>query len=151
MQATNTVLGTPIVNDYNTSIRDCTFSRTQYIQREISPGNFARSSTATGYLNDQIVTQGNQFFPDEFGVGGRKLVILAKSTVNKVLFVDKNGTPTAVGVEYVKDGVSYKNFARKGVILSAGFFSSLILQRSGIGASDDSKRGCRWIPQCVWY
>ena len=43
----------------------------------------------------------------------------------------------AVGVEFVKDGVSHRKFARKGIIVSAGFFSSLILQRSGIGKSDD--------------
>lgn len=146
VQATNTVLGTPIVEDYNTGIRDCTFYKSQFIQKEVSPGQFVRSSTATGYLNDQIVTQGDQFHPDEFGVGRRKLVILAKATVNKVLFKRKKGTLTAVGVEYVKDGVSHKKFARRGVILSAGFFSSTILQRSGIGRSSDlTKAGIRTI------
>jgi choline dehydrogenase len=146
VQATNTVLGTPIVEDYNTGIRDCTFYKGQFIQKEVSPGQFVRSSTATGYLNDQIVTQGNQFHPDEFGVGRRKLVILAKATVNKVLFKKKNGTPTAVGVEFVKDGVSHKKFARRGIILSAGFFSSVILQRSGIGRSSDLvKAGIRTL------
>ncbi|HDR7380345.1 MULTISPECIES: GMC family oxidoreductase [Bacillus cereus group] len=137
VQATNTVLGTPIAVDYNTGIRDCTFYKSQIIQKEISPGQFVRSSTATGYLNDHIVSQGNQFHPDEFGVGGRKLVILAKTTVNKILFKKKNGLNIAVGVEFVKDGVSHRRFARKGIIVSAGFFSSVILQRSGIGKSDD--------------
>ncbi|PSJ95525.1 oxidoreductase [Brevibacillus fortis] len=146
VQATNTVLGTPIVEDYNTGIRDCTFYKAQFIQKEVSPGQFVRSSTATGYLNDQIVTQGDQFHPDEFGVGRRKLVILAKATVNKVLFKKKKGTPTAVGVEFVKDGVSHKKFARRGIILSAGFFSSVILQRSGIGGSNELvKAGIRTL------
>lgn len=146
VQATNTVLGTPIVEDYNTGIRDCTFYKAQFIQKEVSPGTFARSSTATGYLNDQIVTQGDQFHPDEFGVGHRKLVILAKATVNKVLFKKKKGTLIAVGVEFVKDGFSHTRFARKGIILSAGFFSSAILQRSGIGDSNELvKAGIRTL------
>ncbi|MDQ0243140.1 choline dehydrogenase [Bacillus fengqiuensis] len=140
VQATNTVLGTPIVVDYNTGIRDCTFYKAQFIQKEISPGKFVRSSTATGYLNDQIVSQGNQFHPDEFGVDGRKLVILAKTTVNKILFKKKQGLNIAIGVEFVKDGVSRRSFARKGIIVSAGFFSSVILQRSGIGNPCDLAR-----------
>lgn len=133
VQATNTVLGTPIATDYNTGIRDCTFHQTQIIQKEVSPGQFVRSSTATGYLNDHVVSQGNQSNPDEFGVDGRKLVILTKTTVNKILFKKKDGLNIAVGVEFVKDGVSHRKFARKGIIV----FSSLILQRSGIGKSDD--------------
>lgn len=140
VQATNTVLGTPIVEDYNTGIRDCTFYKAQIIQKEVSHGQFVRSSTATGYLNNHIVSQGNQFHPDEFGVDGRKLFILAKTTVNKILFKKKHGLNIAIGVEFVKDGVSRKSFARKGIIVSAGFFSSVILQRSGIGNSCDLAR-----------
>lgn len=140
VQATNAVLGTPIVEDYNTGIRDCTFYKAQSIQKEVSPGQFVRSSTATGYLNDHIVSQGNQFHPDEFGVDGRKLVILAKTTVNKILFKKKQGLNIAIGVEFVKDGVSRRSFARKGIIVSAGFFSSVILQRSGIGNPCDLAR-----------
>lgn len=41
------------------------------------------------------------------------------------------------GVEYVKNGVCEKAFARKGVMVSAGFLSSVILQRSGIGKDED--------------
>lgn len=135
-EATRDVLGIPIVEDYNTGIRDCTFLKGQFIQKEIG-GIITRSSTATGYLNESIVTQGNEFHPDEFGVGKRKLVIFGKTTVNKVLFMKKKGRMIAVGVEYVKNGITYKTFARKGVILSAGFNSSVILQRSGIGKASD--------------
>ena len=99
--------------------------------------NLVRSSTATGYLNEDIVTQGNQFQADEFGVDKRKLIILAKTTVNKILFHQKKGIQIAVGVEFIKDGVSQTMFARKGIIVSAGQFSSVILQRSGIGKTDD--------------
>lgn len=135
-QATSDVLGIPIVEDYNTGIRDCTFLKFQLTQQEVD-GKFVRSSTATGYLNENIVTQGNEFEPDEFGIGRRKLVILAKTTVNKILFKHKKRVNIAVGVEYVRDGVSQRSFARKGIIVSAGNFSSVILQRSGIGRSND--------------
>lgn len=89
-QAASNVLEIPIVEDYNTGIRDCTYFRTQYTQKAVI-GTFERSSTATGYLNENIVTQGNESHPDEFGVKGRKLTILAKATVNKILFVKKKG------------------------------------------------------------
>lgn len=43
----------------------------------------------------------------------------------------------AIGVQYVRNGVSQRSYARKGIIVSAGMFSSVILQRSGIGKSTD--------------
>lgn len=133
-KATSKILGIPIVEDYNTGIRDCTFLKSQFFQRKVMNG-FVRSSTATGYLNENIVTQGNEFQPDEFGVGQRKLVILAKTTVNKILFQQKKKDYIAVGVEYIRNGVTQQSLARKGIIISAGNFSSVILQRSGIGRS----------------
>jgi len=135
-EATSEVLDIPIVEDYNTGIGDCTFFQSQYIQKEID-GRFVRSSTATGYLNRRIVTQGNQFNTDEFGIGRRKLVIRAKATVNKIIFQQKQRTHVAVGVEYVRDGLTQRSFAKKGIVLSAGIFSPVILQRSGIGRSTD--------------
>jgi choline dehydrogenase len=134
--ATSFVLNIPIVEDYNTGIKDCTFFKSQFLNKKVD-GKFVRSSTATGYLNEHIVTQGNEFHPNEFGVGRRKLVIRAKSTVNKILFLRKKGLNIAVGVEFIVNGASKKAYARKGVIISAGNFSSLILQRSGIGKSTD--------------
>ncbi|MDC2864322.1 GMC family oxidoreductase [Bacillus sp. BP-3] len=134
--ATAKVLGIDIVEDYNTGVRDCTFYKSQYTQQEKN-SQFVRSSTATGYLNDNIVSQGDPFRPDGFGVDGRKLVILAETTVNKILFKEIQGLNIAVGVEFVKNGISQRRFARKGIIVSAGFFSSVILQRSGIGRSCD--------------
>jgi len=135
-KATSMVLNIPIVEDYNTGIKDCTFFKSQFLNKKVD-GKFVRSSTATGYLNEKVVTQGNEFHPDEFGVGRRELVILTKSTVNKILFLEKRGLNIAVGVEFVRNGVSEKAYARKGVIVSAGNFSSVILQRSGIGKSTD--------------
>lgn len=96
-----------------------------------------RSSTATGYLNKNIVTQGNENESDEYGVYGRKLVIFTKSTVNKVLFKERNNIKVAIGVEFIKNGVCERAYAQKGVVISAGIFSSVILQRSGIGKSED--------------
>ena len=135
-QATSQVFNIPIKEDYNTGIRDVTSLEGQFTQKEEN-NNLVRSSTATGYLNDNVVTQGNEFQADEFGVGKRKLIILAKTTVNKILFQQKKGVQIAVGVEFIKDGVSQTMFARKGIIVSAGQFSSVILQRSGIGKTDD--------------
>ncbi|RHW43434.1 GMC family oxidoreductase [Neobacillus notoginsengisoli] len=138
-RATSDVLNIPIVEDYNTGIRDCTFFKSQYTQEEVD-GGFIRSSTATGYLNEQIVTQGNEFDPDEIGVNRRRLAILAKSTVNKILFTDLEGIPIARTVEFVRDGRTQRVSARKGIFICAGNLSSVILQRSGIGKSDDLAR-----------
>jgi len=137
--AASDVLDIPIVEDYNTGIRDCTFFRSQFLNKEVN-GKFVRSSTATGYLNRKIVTQGNEFRPDEVGIGERDLVIMTKTTVNKVLFKQNGEIQIAVGVEFVRNGKSNRAFARKGVIVSAGNLSSVILQRSGIGDPDDLKR-----------
>ena len=135
-KAAEYALKVPMVEDYNTGVRDCTFCKSQILNKEEN-GKFVRSSTATGYLNEKIVTQGNEFYPDEYGVGGRELVILAKCTVDNIIFLRKKGQNIAVGVRYVRDGLSQKAYARKGIILSAGNFSSVILQRSGIGKSTD--------------
>lgn len=135
-KATSDVLNIPLVEDYNTGIRDCTFNQSQIMNKEEN-GRFVRSSTATGYLNEDVVTQGNEFYPDEYGVNGRELVILAKCTVDNIIFRRKEGQNIAVGVKFVRDGVTQKAYARKGVIVSAGNFSSVILQRSGIGRPTD--------------
>lgn len=135
-KATSDVLNIPIVEDYNTGVRNCTFYKSQILNKKVD-GKFVRSSTATGYLNEEIVTQGNEFYPDEYGVNGRELEILAKTTVDNIIFHRKKGQNVAVGVRYIRDGVSCKAYARKGVIVSAGNFSSTILQRSGIGKSTD--------------
>src|SRR4051812_1991911 len=135
-KATSDILDIPIVKDYNTGIRDCTFYKSQAMNKKVN-GKFVRSSTATGYLGDDVVTQGNEFRSDEFGVGRRQLTIFAKTTVNKILFKQQKGVQIAVGVEYVKNGITERAYANKEIILSAGNFSSVILQRSGIGNSMD--------------
>jgi choline dehydrogenase len=42
-----------------------------------------------------------------------------------------------VGVEFVRNGKKQTAYARKGIIVSAGNLSSVILQRSGIGRATD--------------
>ncbi len=138
-KATADVLNIPIVEDYNTGIRDCTFYKSQFLNKKVN-GQFVRSSTATGYLNNKIVTQGNEFHPDEVGVDSRMLVILTKTTVNKILFEEDGRDQVAVGVEFVRNGKSNIAHAIKGIIVCAGNFSSVILQRSGIGNPDDLAR-----------
>jgi choline dehydrogenase len=138
-KATSDILDIPIVKDYNTGIRDCTFYKSQAMNKKVN-GKFVRSSTATGYLGDDVVTQGNEFRSDEFGVGRRQLTIFAKTTVNKILFKQQKGVQIAVGVEYVKNGITERAYANKGIVLSAGNFSSVILQRSGIGNPMDLAR-----------
>lgn len=135
-EAISQVLGIPIVEDYNTGISACTYIKGQSTQKEVD-GDFVRSSTATGYLNEAVVIQGNEFNADEFGVGRRKLAIFAKATADKIILKEENGIEVAVGVKFVKDGVSLSAFARNEVIVCAGIFSSVILQRSGIGKSVD--------------
>jgi len=135
-QATSDVLNIPVARDYNTGIRDCTFLKSQFLQQEVD-GGFVRSSTATGYLNETIVTQGDQIDSDEFGVDGRKLMILTKTTVNKILLQKKGEDYVAYGVDFVRNGNCQKAFARKGIIVAAGVFSPTILQRSGIGKLED--------------
>lgn len=134
--ATSDILDIPIVEDYNTGIRDCTFYKSQATNKMVN-GRFVRSSTSTGYLGNDVVIQGNEVKSDEFGVGRRQLTIYAKTTVNKILFKPKDGVQVAVGVEYVKNGITKRAYADKGIVLSAGNFSSVILQRSGIGNSMD--------------
>ncbi len=153
-KATSDVLNIPIVEDYNTGVRDCTFYKSQILNKK-EDGSFLRSSTATAYLNEEIVTQGNEFHPDEYGVDGRDLVILAKTTVDNIIFYQKKGQNIAVGVKYIRDGVSQKAYARKGIVVSAGNFSSIILQRSGIGKSTDlakagisSRKPKCWLQFC---
>lgn len=135
-QAVSTVYEVPVVEDYNTGIGGCAFTKTQFTQSWMNH-EYLRSSTTTGYLNATVVTQGDLVLPDEYGMYSRRLVIFTKTTVNRILFQVKFKIPTACGVEYIRNGITQRAYARKGVILSAGIFSSVILQRSGIGAREE--------------
>lgn len=95
------------------------FTRWQLYQQP----NGSRESSSTAYL-DGIVSKGGQPF------GKRNLIILSRSSVNRVLF-DKN--QKAIGVQFEKEGKIGKVFAKKKVILCTGIFSPKLLLLSGIG------------------
>ena len=70
------------------------------LETGINIPNSSPSIADAEYLNESIVSQGDELHPDEFGVNGRRLTIFTKSTVNKILFAKKKGKNVAVGVEY---------------------------------------------------
>ena len=85
--------------------------------------NGQRCSTAAAYLLPHVKNRKN-------------LEIITKATVVKIIFEGKK----AVGLEYMHKGKKRKIMAHKEVILSAGsLMSPAILQRSGVGASEDTK------------
>ena len=85
--------------------------------------NGQRCSTAAAYLLPHVKNRKN-------------LEIITKATVVKIIFEGKK----AVGLEYMHKGKKRKITAHKEVILSAGsLMSPAILQRSGVGASEDTK------------
>ncbi len=86
--------------------------------------NGQRCSTAAAYLLPYAKNREN-------------LEIITKANVLRIIFNGKK----AVGLEYMHQGKKKKIKAHKEVILSAGsLMSPIILQRSGIGASEDIKR-----------
>ncbi|MFL2800032.1 MAG: GMC family oxidoreductase [Paracoccaceae bacterium] len=85
--------------------------------------NGQRCSTAAAYLSPNVTNR-------------RNLEIITKANVVRIIFEGKK----AVGVEYTHKGKKRKIRANKEVILSAGsLMSPTILQRSGVGASEDIK------------
>ena len=85
--------------------------------------NGQRCSTAAAYLSPNVKNR-------------RNLEIITKANDVRIIFEGKK----AVGVEYTHKGKKRKIRANKEVILSAGsLISPTILQRSGVGASEDIK------------
>ncbi|MBW8348950.1 GMC family oxidoreductase [Bacillus sp. IITD106] len=99
------------------------FTRWQLFQRN----NGRRESSSTAFLSSDVMN------PNGFGVNGRKLRVLYKSTVLRILFNGK----TAIGIEFLKEGKKAQVFARKKVIISAGINSAQLLMLSGIGPSNE--------------
>lgn len=102
------------------------YTHNQYTQKP----NGSRESASTAFLSEDIVDNNG------YGVAGRKLRLLTKSTVLRILFCGKR----AVGIEFLKEGKFYKGFIRKKVIVSAGIKSPKLLMISGIGPSDELKK-----------
>lgn len=116
--------GIPTVVDYNDpSVENCIATRSQWF---IDPTGTKRASSATAYLNSEVMT------PEGQGVNGHKLFILFDSVAVRIVF-DKHGRATKV--KYVQDGKLFEARAKKAVVLASGLNSSKLLQLSGIGPS----------------
>lgn len=120
-------LGYPAIGDYNDPANE--IGAFLYWQLFEQPNN-DRESSATAYLQDTL----NQIEDNVYVSANKRLVLYTKAHVTKVLFSDQ-GTqaPRASGVHAIVNGDEFVFFARKKVIICAGFQSPLLLQASGIG------------------
>lgn len=121
-QATINATGFPFVLDYNDPTTPIgVSSQFQYTQK--GPNGSLRVSSNTAFLNRKVMTSSGK------GVFGRKLKVFFEATALRTIWKGNK----AVGVEYLKNGVVKRVFANKGVIVSAGLFSSAFLMHSGVG------------------
>jgi choline dehydrogenase len=102
------------------------FTQWQLFQKS----NGERESSSTAFLSSDIMT------PNGYGVKGRKLRVVYKSTTLRILFREK----TAIGIEFLKKGKKVTAFARKKVIISAGINSAQLLMLSGVGPSGNLRQ-----------
>ncbi|MGE0009907.1 MAG: GMC family oxidoreductase [Candidatus Babeliales bacterium] len=117
----------PIIDDYNDPTTPIGTSLRSDNQVRPVGDIFLRESTAFAFLNSDVMT------PNGFGVNGRKLRVHLRATAIDLLWNKKN---KVIGVRYTQDGECHEIFARKEVIVSAGFQSAQFLQRNGIGPKD---------------
>lgn len=121
-QAIIDATGFPFVVDYNDPTTPIgASSQLQYTQKgELGT---LRVSSATAFLNKKVVT------PSGHGVRGRKLRILFESTALKTIWEGNK----AIGVEYLHHGKTKRVYAKKGIVICAGLYSSKFLMHSGVG------------------
>ena len=98
------------------------FTRNQYTQKP----DGQRDSASTAFLSPDVVDE------EGYGVDGRRLRLLTKSTALSIIFEKKR----AVGIKFLQEGIPREAFASKKVILSAGIKSTKLLLVSGIGPKD---------------
>lgn len=98
------------------------FTRNQYTQKP----DGQRDSAGTAFLSPQVVNE------EGYGVDGRKLRLLTKSTALSIIFDNKR----AAGIKFLQEGNYQEAFATKKVIISAGIKSTKLLMVSGIGPRD---------------
>src|SRR5262249_16002949 len=115
-------LGFPFVLDYNDPNTPIGASAQFQLTQSGSNGKY-RVSSATAFLNNDVMTKKG------FGVDGRRLRVLFDSTALRTLW-DGN---KAIGVEYLRNGEVQQAFARKGVVVCAGLYSTPFLLHSGVG------------------
>lgn len=124
-QAVIEATGFPFVLDYNNPNTPIGVSpQLQFTQR--GKNARLRVSSSLAFLNTDVAK------PNGDGVHGRKLKIHYNSPALRVIWNNK----TAVGVEYLQDGVVKQVFAKKGVIVCAGLRSSPFLMYSGVGPAN---------------
>lgn len=121
-QAIINATGFPFVLDYNDPNTPIGAS-SQIQATQSGPNGALRVSSATAFLNKKVMT------PHGFGVDGRRLRVHFQSTALRTLWEGN----IAVGVEYLQDGTIKQVYAKKGVIVCAGLFSSPFLMYSGVG------------------
>lgn len=115
----------PLIDDYNDPLLPIGASpRFQYSQKGLN--GRLRVSSATAFLGKDVMT------PDGHGVDGRKLRVLFNSFGLRAIWEGNK----AVGVEYLENDQKKVAFAKKGVIVCAGLFSSPFLMHSGVGPKD---------------
>lgn len=122
-QATIDATGVPFALDYNVVNVGCS---TQMQYTESGPNGIFRVSSNTAFLDSSVMTSAGR------GVNGRKLNVQFESTGLRTLWKGNK----AIGVEYLQNGKRKKVYAKKGVIICAGFYSSKFLMNSGVGPSD---------------
>lgn len=123
-QAVINATGFPFVLDYNDP-RTPIGSSDQYQNTQKGSDGRLRVSSATAFLNKKVMT------PDGYGVHGRKLRVLFKSTALRTIWEGNK----AVGVEYLsEDGNIKRVYANKGVVVCCGLRSSTFLLQSGVGS-----------------
>ena len=97
-----------------------------------NPTTYDRESAYTATLKDNIESKQKDVYTGISTGQTPKITIVSNVSVLKVIF-DDGKVPCAKGVSVQKHGHSVVYHAKKKVILSAGFQSSLILEQSGIG------------------
>lgn len=123
LQAMVEVTGLPAIVDYNNPLTPMGPFLRQDLQERVGD---LRESSAYAFLNSNVMTfDGN-------GVRGRKLKVHFRATALDLLWEKDK----VIGVRYTKNGECYEVYAKKEVILSAGFQSAQFLQRNGIGPKE---------------
>lgn len=124
-QAVSNALGYPTVVDYNDpNTPHGPFTRWQLLQQP----NRMRESSDTAFLNSDTMARQN-------------LRVLSKTRVTRIVWQQGNSANRADGILFTAaDGSCRHARARKGVVVSAGIGSPLLLQFSGIGNATTNER-----------
>lgn len=124
-QAIINATNTPFVLDYNDPNTPIGTSSQLQLTQSAPTGKY-RVSSATAFLNKHVMT------PQGHGVHGRKLRVLFDSIGLRTIWKGNK----AIGVQFTHAGKTKRAFAKKGVVVCAGLYSSHFLLHSGVGPQD---------------